>query len=96
MRSSAGQRVLRIGERKTKSFVFPSKRRTDEINGSLTGQFQANRSDGIKPGIGIERKNIPTTTSAESFNEKIKAFRTALREVTDIKFFLFRLTKLYT
>ena len=81
---------------KTKDFVFPSRRRTDEINGSLTGQFQANRSDGIKPGIGIERKNIPTTTSAESFNEKIKAFRTALREVTDIKFFLFRLTKLYT
>ena len=32
---------------------------------------------------------------AESFNAKIKAFRTSLREVTDIKFFLFRLTKLY-
>ena len=29
------------------------------------------------------------------FNAKIKAFRAALRGVTDIKFFLFRLTKLY-
>ena len=30
------------------------------VKESLTGPFQANRSDGIKPGIGIERKNIPT------------------------------------
>ena len=27
---------------------------------SLNGPVLANRSDGIKPGIGIERKNIPT------------------------------------
>ena len=27
---------------------------------SLSGPVQANRSDGIKPGIGIERKNKPT------------------------------------
>ena len=27
------------------------------VKESLTGPFQANRSDGIKPGIGIERKN---------------------------------------
>jgi len=26
------------------------------VKESLTGPFQANRSDGIKPGIGIERK----------------------------------------
>ena len=43
---------------KTKSFVFPSRRRTDEINESLNGPFQANRSDGIKSEIGIERKKI--------------------------------------
>jgi hypothetical protein len=55
VRSSAGQRVLRIGERKTKSFVFPSKRRTDEINGNLSGPIRLERSDGIKPGIGIEK-----------------------------------------
>ena len=27
------------------------------VKESLTGPFQANRSDGIKPGIGIDRKN---------------------------------------
>ena len=32
---------------------------------------------------------------AESFNAKIKAFIAVLRGVTDINFFLFRLTKLY-
>ena len=39
--------------------------------------------------------NKATNAFAESFNAKIKAFRAALRGVTDIKFFLFRLTKLY-
>lgn len=39
--------------------------------------------------------NRATNAYAESFNAKIKAFRTALRGVTDIKFFLFRLSKLY-
>ena len=29
------------------------------VKESLNGPVQANRSDGIKPGIGIERKNIP-------------------------------------
>ena len=33
-------------------------RRTDEINESLTGPFQTNRSDGIKSEIGIERKKL--------------------------------------
>ena len=36
-----------------------------------------------------------TNASAESFNAKIKAFRASLRGVIDIKFFLFRLTKIY-
>ena len=30
------------------------------VKESLNGPFQANRSDGTKPGIGIERKNKPT------------------------------------
>ena len=30
------------------------------VKESLSGPFQANRSDGTKPGIGIERKNKPT------------------------------------
>lgn len=36
-----------------------------------------------------------TNAFAESFNAKIKSFRAALRGVTDISFFLFRLCKLY-
>lgn len=39
--------------------------------------------------------NRSTNASAESFNAKIKAFRTTQRGVTDIAFFLFRLTKIY-
>ena len=39
--------------------------------------------------------NRATNAFAESFNAKIKAFRASLRGVIDIKFFLFRLTKLY-
>ena len=37
-----------------------------------------------------------TNASAESFNAKIKAFRTQFRGVTDIKFFMYRLSKLYS
>ncbi|MDY3267468.1 MAG: transposase, partial [Phocaeicola sp.] len=36
-----------------------------------------------------------TNASAESFNAKIKAFRSWLRGVSDVKFFMFRLAKLY-
>ena len=36
-----------------------------------------------------------TNASAESFNSKIKNFRANLRGVSDIKFFLFRLQKIY-
>ncbi|OWP82972.1 transposase, partial [Flavobacterium davisii] len=36
-----------------------------------------------------------TNANAESFNSKIKLFRANLRGVTDIKFFLFRLEKLF-
>jgi len=39
--------------------------------------------------------NRSTNASAESFNAKIKAFRASLRGVTDIKFFLFRVAKIY-
>ncbi|MBR5834895.1 MAG: transposase, partial [Bacteroidales bacterium] len=36
-----------------------------------------------------------TNASAESLNSKIKAFRMQLRGVSDVKYFLFRLTKIY-
>lgn len=36
-----------------------------------------------------------TNASAESFNAKIKAFRTQFRGIGDIKFFMFRLASLY-
>ncbi len=39
--------------------------------------------------------NRSTNAHAESFNSKIKGFRANLRGVTDVKFFLFRLEKLY-
>jgi transposase len=39
--------------------------------------------------------NRSTNASAESFNAKIKAFRSVLRGVRDVTFFLFRLTKIY-
>lgn len=37
-----------------------------------------------------------TNASAESFNAKIKAFRTQFRGVGDMKFFMYRLAKLYS
>ena len=39
--------------------------------------------------------NRSTNASAESFNAKIKDFRRNFRGVTDVKFFLFRLTNIY-
>ncbi|QZE15968.1 transposase [Halosquirtibacter laminarini] len=36
-----------------------------------------------------------TNTSSESFNTKIEAFRATQRGITDIPFFLYRLTKIY-
>lgn len=39
--------------------------------------------------------NRSTDASAQSFNAKIKTFTAALRGVADIKFFLFRLTKMH-
>lgn len=39
--------------------------------------------------------NRSTNASAESFNAKLKGFRTLVRGVRDIKFFLFRVSRLY-
>ena len=39
--------------------------------------------------------NRATNAGAESLNSKIKQFRAKLRGVSDVKFFLFRLTKLF-
>lgn len=39
--------------------------------------------------------NRSTNAFAESFNAKVKAFRAQLRGIIDVKFFLFRLTKIY-
>jgi transposase len=40
-------------------------------------------------------KNRSTNASAESFNAKVKAFRTVFRGVREVEFFLFRLANLY-
>jgi transposase len=39
--------------------------------------------------------NRSTNASAESFNAKIKAFRTQFRGVTNVEFFLFRLSNIF-
>ena len=39
--------------------------------------------------------NRSTNASAESFNAKIKAFRSQMRGVRNKEFFLFRLTRIY-
>ncbi|WP_438989605.1 transposase [Polaribacter sp.] len=39
--------------------------------------------------------NRSTNASAESFNAKIKTFRTQFRGVRNIEFFLFRLTNIF-
>ncbi|WP_435373088.1 transposase [Aequorivita marina] len=39
--------------------------------------------------------NRSTNASAESFDAKIKAFRTQFRGVRNIEFFLFRLTTIF-
>lgn len=39
--------------------------------------------------------NRSTNASAESFNAKLKAFRSTLRGVNDTKFFLYRVSKIY-
>jgi transposase len=39
--------------------------------------------------------NRSTNESAESFNAKVKAFRSQFRGVRDIPFFIFRLAKIF-
>ena len=39
--------------------------------------------------------NRSTNASAKSFNAKIKAFRASLKGITDMKFFLFRVAKIW-
>ncbi|MDP4204940.1 MAG: transposase [Bacteroidota bacterium] len=40
-------------------------------------------------------QNRSANVSVESFNAKLKAFRSQYRRVTDISFFLFRVSKVY-
>ena len=40
-------------------------------------------------------ENRSTNAAAESFNAKLKAFRASFRGVSDMKFFLYRVTKIY-
>lgn len=43
----------------------------------------------------IKTPKRETNTSAESFNAKIKGFRSLIRGVRDRKFFLYRISKIY-
>ncbi|WP_073399023.1 transposase [Bacteroides luti] len=40
-------------------------------------------------------ENRSANAAAESFNAKLKAFRASFRGVSDMKFFLYRVTKIY-
>ena len=40
-------------------------------------------------------ENRATNASAESFNAKVKAFRSQFRGVRDVAFFIFRLSKIF-
>ena len=40
-------------------------------------------------------ENRSTNAAAESFNAKLKAFRASFRGVNDMKFFLYRVAKIY-
>ncbi|MFV8369503.1 hypothetical protein ACNQGM_07995 [Flavobacterium sp. LB2R40] len=52
--------------------------------------------DGAEVPITIKNfDNRSTNASAESFNAKIKAFRSRFRDVRNVEFFLFRLTNIY-
>ena len=61
------------------------------------GAFGAIRGQGGGKYIDILNffDNRSTNASAESFNAKIKNFRAQLRGISDIKYFLFRLQKIY-
>ena len=57
---SRNEGPVRFSERPTGVFDERSEEFRRSVKESLSGPVQANRSDGIKPGIGIERKNKPT------------------------------------
>ena len=61
----AGTRV-RLGFPNARPVVSERSEFRRSVKESLTGPFQANRSDGTKPGIGIERKNKPTISFLRS------------------------------
>jgi transposase len=86
------------------------KKTTDKIIGlsKLAKWHEKVNQSGLKPFNTISRSimnhyqtilnyfdNRSTTASAESFNAKIKAFRSQFRGVRNVAFFLFRLTNIY-
>ena len=62
----------------------------NEIFNVIAGTIKARQEEILNYFI-----NPATNAGAESLNSKIKQFRAQLRGVADIKFFLFRLTKLF-
>lgn len=62
----------------------------NEIFNVIAGTIKARQEEILNYFI-----NRATNAGAESLNSKIKQFRAQLRGVADIKFFLFRLTKLF-
>lgn len=80
----------------------------DEARGKLEDWFRKVEEEGFKSLItasesvraheGTILNYFPdrsTNASAESFNSKLKGFRSLVRGVSDLKFFLFRIAKIY-
>ena len=68
---SRNEGPVRVSERPTGGVWRACEEFRRSVKETLTGPFQANRSDGTKPGIGIERKNKPTFRGNMCINIKI-------------------------
>ena len=90
------------------SYIFENNTNKDVARLKLAKWYQSVEKSGFKSFNTISRtiqhhynsilnyfNNRSTNASAESFNAKIKEFRSQFRGVRDVAFFLYRLTKIY-
>ena len=88
--------------------IYETSKTREEAQRGFQDWFQrvdASKFDSFKTAAHYLEDHLPTilnyfpdrstNASAESFNAKLKGFRALLRGVTDKKFFLFRVAKLY-
>ena len=76
--------------------AFLTKSNKSVIENIASKNYDLNLNDiNNYPAVKATFDNRSTNASAESFNAKIKAFRSQFRGVRNIEFFLFRLTNIY-